>query len=100
MEQFLALLPDGKTVSGLEDLSSLRVVDLKKILKAFKSNLSGVKADLILRAYAVYCRLSTTSPIDSDVPVDADVDMNAFTYSFIRNEANVLPWSKPGGQRI
>ena len=94
MEQFLALLPDGKTVSGLEDLSSLRVVDLKKNLKAFKSNLSGVKADLILRAYAVYCRLSTTSPIDSDAPVDADVDMNAFTYSFIRNEANVLPWSK------
>ena len=39
---------------GLEDLSSLRVVDLKKNLKAFKSNFSGVKADLILRAYAIY----------------------------------------------
>ena len=53
MEQFKALLPEGKNVTCLEDLSSLRVNDMKKILSAFKEKVSGVKADLLLRVYAI-----------------------------------------------
>ena len=60
MDQFQALLPQGVSVACLEDLSSLRVKDLKVILIAFKEKISGVKADLILRTYAIFCRVSQT----------------------------------------
>ena len=54
MKQFQNLLPAGKQVTCLEDLSSLRVRDLNKILSVYKEKLSGVKADLVLRFYAVF----------------------------------------------
>ena len=96
MDQFEALLPEGKVITCLEDLSTLRVMDLKKILKPFKKSISGVKADLILRVYAIYCRLSTSSVTSVPVPqasVDNGIDINAYTYDFIKNQAIDLPWT-------
>ena len=58
MEQFQSLLPEGKSISCLEDLSVLTVKDLKKILDAYKDELSGIKADLVLRVYAIFSRPS------------------------------------------
>ena len=48
MDQFQALLPEGKSVYCLEDLSGFTVKDLKKILVVYKEKVSGIKADLEL----------------------------------------------------
>ena len=54
MEEFQSLLPEGKVVECLEDLVSLTVAELKSILKRYKEKTSGVKADLVLRTFAVF----------------------------------------------
>ena len=96
MDQFRSLLPEGKTVACLEDLSSLRVKDLKHILTAFKEKISGVKADLLLRVYAIFCRISQVETVPCYTATEPCVDeapINAFTYDFIKFQASHLPWS-------
>ena len=63
MEQFSLLLPEGKPVSCLEDLSLLTVKERKRILLAYKEKVSGVKADLILRAYALFSRFTSKKAV-------------------------------------
>ena len=48
MDQFIKLLPDGKSVSCLDDLLPLKVSELKKILFSYNEKVSGYKADLVL----------------------------------------------------
>ena len=55
MDQFFELLPDGKSVTCLDDLLSLKVSELKKILFSYKE-VSDNKAHLVLRTYAVFSR--------------------------------------------
>ena len=52
MDQFIKLLSDGKSVTCLDDLLSLKVSELKKILFSCNEKVSGNKADLVLRTYA------------------------------------------------
>ena len=49
MDQFIKLLPDGKSVTCLDDLLSLKLSGLKKILFSYNEKVSGNKADLVLR---------------------------------------------------
>ena len=96
MEQFQALLPEGKSVACLEDLSSLRVKDLKVVLAAFNEKISGVKADLLLRVYAVFCRISQTETAPCYTVAESNVNeppTNAYTYDFVKFQASHLPWS-------
>ena len=83
MDQFQALLPDGKSVSCLDDLSVLTVKDLKKILVVYKEKLSGVKSDLMLRVYAIFTRITsvpTSSTLTAELSKEEDTpDCNDFT---------------------
>ena len=56
MDQFIRLLPDGKSVTCLDDLLSWKVSELKKILFSYNAKVSGYKADLVLHTYAVFSR--------------------------------------------
>ena len=71
MDQFISLLLEGKAVSCFEYFSILTVKELKKVLLAYKEKVSGVKADLILRAYAVFSRLEQqeSSALSTSEPV-------------------------------
>ena len=96
MDQFQALLPQGVSVACLEDLSSLRVKDLKFILTAFKEKISGVKADLILRTYAIFCRVSQTDTSPCYTVTESHINeapINGYTYDFVKFQACQLPWS-------
>ena len=56
MDQFIKLLPDEKSFTCLDDLLSLKVSELKKILCSYNEKVSGNKADLVLRTYAFFSR--------------------------------------------
>ena len=55
MDQVSKLLPDGKSVTCLDDLLSLTVIELKKILFLY-NEVSGNKATLALHTYGVFSR--------------------------------------------
>ena len=59
MEVFKGFCPVNKQINDLEDLKSYTVKDLKKLLRAYKESCSSYKADLMLRVYSIFCRLST-----------------------------------------
>ena len=61
MDAFNAVCPEEKSVSCVDDLKAFTVADFKKILRAYKENVSGRKADLLLPVYAIFCRLSPQS---------------------------------------
>ena len=56
MDQFNLCLPDGVSITCLEDFGQLKVNELKCILAKYNSKVSGVKTDLILHLYAIFCR--------------------------------------------
>ena len=58
MDQFNLLVPKEKCVACLEDLDSLSVKELKIILSGYKEKVSGIKADPVLRVYAIFCRIN------------------------------------------
>ena len=49
MDQFIKLLPDGKSVTSLDDLLSLKVSELKKILFSYNMMVSGNVCSVCLR---------------------------------------------------
>ena len=57
MEQFNSTLPQGKKVTCLEDLGLLSIKELKQVLQVYNEKKSGIKADLVLRVYAIFCRI-------------------------------------------
>ena len=61
MDQFIKLLPGVKSVAYLDDLLPLKVNKLKKILFSYNEKVSGNKADLVLRTYAVFSRIKDGS---------------------------------------
>ena len=97
MDQFQALLPEGKSVSCLDDLSVLTVKDLKKILLVYKEKLSGVKSDLVLRVYAIFTRITsvpTSSTLTTELSKEEDTPgCNDFTYSLIKAQCFNRPWT-------
>ena len=53
MDQFISSLPEGKSVICLEELGSFSVKELKNREKS-----SGAKANLVLRVYALFCKVN------------------------------------------
>ena len=68
----------------------MSVKELKKISIAFKEKISGVKADMILRVYAIFCHVNAS--YSSTQPPKANItDVKKFSYEFIRSQASNLP---------
>eukprot|EP00795_Rhopilema_esculentum_P005752 gene5752-11022_t len=81
MDQFQSLLPHGKSVNCLDDLGSLSVKKLKNILLSYRGKVSGVKADLILRVFAIYSRLERQ---EKGIPSSAASSSILYDYLVIR----------------
>ena len=65
MEEFNSILPGKKVVEYVEELRNFLVKELKEILKSYREKTYGVKADLILRVYDVFCRAKKSNSIES-----------------------------------
>eukprot|EP00795_Rhopilema_esculentum_P004939 gene4939-21279_t len=95
MEQFVAILPEGKAVTCLEDLGTFSLKQLKQVLRRYNEKTSGVKADLVLRVYAIFCRLKENISSSSNATESsASNSSGAWTYDaiFSRN-CKHLPWT-------
>ena len=96
MDKFESLVPQGISINCLEDLGCLKVKDLKKILAAYKEKVSGGKADLVSRVYAIFSRVTSHSAAISDVSISSvdDTLVNSFTYDAIfRSCCSRLTWT-------
>ena len=81
-------------VSCIDDLKTFTVVDFKKILKAYKEKISGCKADLLLRVYAIFCRLSSQSQSAEVTSSFQNQVVNDPTYeSVFKRECQNMVWS-------
>ena len=91
----MSLLPEGKTVDCLKDFSKLNVRNLKEILVRYDEKISGVKADLILRAYAIFSRLKNRMHNDlSATQQELDRYEELCTYEeIIKSKCSHLPWT-------
>ena len=93
MDEFQSLLPEGKVVECLEDLGSLTVVELKNLLKRYKEKTSGVKADLVLRTFAIFCRPKNFETQSRDLPDEESLICHEkdFTYEALHRQCEHLP---------
>ena len=89
MDQFIKLLPDGKSVTCLDDLLSLKLSELKKILLSYNEKVSGNKANLVLRTYAVFSRAKEGSSAALCRRTDSSVCKFHDMYSL---KCRHLPW--------
>ena len=95
MEQFVAILPEGKAVTCLEDLGTFSLKQLKQVLRRYNEKNSGVKADLVFRVYAIFCRLKENiSSSPNATESSASNSSGPWTYDaiFSRN-CKHLPWT-------
>ena len=95
MDQFLAVCPEGKQVSGLDDIKRFNVKELKQILKFFKKTLTGKKHELIMKVYAIFSQFQPK--IQADIPNISSLfhdhsTCTTFQDVFIRELRNVA-WS-------
>ena len=95
MDKFQSLLPDGKVVESLEDLGLLTVAELKNILKCYKEKTSGVKADLVLRTFAIFCRAKIYETQSKDLADEESLICHEkdFTYEALHRQCHHLPWT-------
>ena len=95
MDAFKFLLPKGKKVDCLEDLGALTIKELKHILVQYREKTSGVKADLILRAYAVFCRAKNFNSHCNEISDESSLlcHENDFTFEAIYEQCKHLPWT-------
>ena len=69
-------------------------MDFKKILKAYKEKISGCKADLLLRVYAIFCRLSSQLQSAEVTSSFQNQVVNDPTYeSVFKRECQNMVWS-------
>ena len=54
MDAFISVCPDGKPPSCLEYLRKFSGKELQGILKHYHENISGEKADLLMRTFAIF----------------------------------------------
>ena len=103
MYQFSKFFPEGKSVSTLEDLASLvdlaslAVKELKRSLLSYREKVSGTKAHLVLRTYALFCRALQADSKNSSESVQttpsSKAEKSALTYEVIfRPRCGNLPW--------
>ena len=88
MDQFSKLLPDGKSVTCLDNLLSLKVSGLKKILFSY-NKVSGNMADLVLRTYAVFSRAKDGSSAALSRSTESSICKYHEMYSL---KCGHLPW--------
>eukprot|EP00794_Sanderia_malayensis_P016367 gene16367-biopygen12059 len=95
MDEFTALLPKEKTVDCLEDLSALTVKELKHILVQYREKTSGVKADLVLRTYAVFCRAKNYDSSFNNILSESSLLCHEkdFTFDAMYDQCKHLPWT-------
>eukprot|EP00795_Rhopilema_esculentum_P003910 gene3910-15230_t len=94
---FNSFIPEGKSVTCLEDLGSLTVKELKNILLPYNEKVSGNKADLILCTYAVFSRTKRASTNEAG-KVMLDKDNPSCTYNEIyASMCDHLPWVAKDG---
>ncbi|XP_065056985.1 uncharacterized protein LOC135685107 [Rhopilema esculentum] len=95
MDAFKDLLPKGKDVECFEDLATLTVAELKRILQRYKEKTGGIKADLVLRAYAIFCRAKKSEEQTDELPDESFLycNENDFTYESLHQQTKHLPWS-------
>ena len=60
MDEFILVCPNGKPASCVEDLRKFSVKELQGILKHYHENISGKKADLLMRTFAIFSRCQPT----------------------------------------
>ena len=96
MEAFRSSLPEGKVVNCLEDLGVFTVKELKSVLKRYNERTSGVKADLVLRAFAIFCRAKNFSDGGSDSRDDSILYCceKEWTYDAVNEQCKHLPWTE------
>ncbi len=95
MDQFESLLPKDQIVDCLDDPWKFTVKQLKTILVAYKEKTSGSKADLILRAYAIFSRLKQQVQVDVSSPqllATAD-EVNCRYDDMFKSKCSHLPWT-------
>ena len=71
MDAFKDFLPKGKVVECFENLATLTVTELKRILQRYKEKTGGIKADLVLRAYAIFCRAKKSEEQTDELPYES-----------------------------
>eukprot|EP00795_Rhopilema_esculentum_P009926 gene9926-18533_t len=95
MDAFKLLLPKEKKVDCLEDLGALTYKELKHILVQYREKTSGVKADLILRAHAVFSHAKNFNSQSNDISDESSLlcHENDFTFEAIYDQCKHLPWT-------
>ena len=86
MDQFIKLLPDGKSVTCLDDLLSLKLSELKKILFSYNEKVFGNKGHKGANA------LSDLSLITRDIYINyipIDCSRDALSHETIRHQIGV-----------
>ena len=61
MDGFISVCLDGKPTSCFEDFRNFSVKELQGILKHYHENISGKKADLLMRTFAIFSRCYHTT---------------------------------------
>ena len=89
MDQFIKLRPDGKSVTCLDGLLSMKVSELKKILYSYKEKVSGNKADLVLRTYVFFYRAKEGSSAALSRRTDSSICKYHEMYSL---KCGHFPW--------
>ena len=76
MDAFISVCPDGKPPSCLEYLRKFSGKELQGILKHYHENISGEKADLLMRTFAIFshCQPKLQS---QQLPSDSFLDHTA-----------------------
>ena len=95
MDQFKSFLPKNKYVECLDDVRNLALKELKTILVAYKEELSGSKADLNLKAFAILSRIKRQEEGDLCLMTrfKPPSDEHCTYDDIIKNKCSHLPWA-------
>ena len=83
-----------KEISSLEDIQKLKAKDLREILKSHSELTGGMKADLVLKVYALLMR--DVLPSDANSGRNSEVlppDQGDFKYDVAMRRISALGWS-------
>jgi len=94
----MVLVHKDVQISTLEDIQKLKAKDLKEILRSNSKTTGGMKADLVLKVYAILVRnvlpLATNQQQNADNSVQNDQDSRGdFKYDETLRRIYALGWS-------
>ena len=88
-----------KDISTLDDIQKLKTKDLRDILRSHSESTGGMKADLVLKVYALLMRhvlpSSNANSGESEVPQDQEQGQDEcdFKYEATMRRISALGWS-------